>query len=134
MKASAVDCTLNQTENDTVGCFIYDGPEDQFMFDPRLKEDRDKTDRELRTAAKPTLVGQPAVTQDGVIPSAPSASVLPKQKQEFRVISFKGVDYIVYPKDDYNALYLSKDRLFSKEVGKLLKKPDGKEKIELYKV
>ena len=134
MKASAVDCTLNQTENDTVGCFIYDGPEDQFMFDPRLKEDRDKTDRELRTAAKPTLVGQPAVTQDGVVPSAPSASVLPKQKQEFRVISFKGVDYIVYPKDDYNALYLSKDRLFSKEVGKLLKKPDGKEKIELYKV
>jgi hypothetical protein len=101
------------------------------MFDPRLKEDRDKTDRELRTAAKPTLVGQPAVTQDGVVPSD---SVLPSVpiKQEFRVIGFKGIDYIVYPKDDYEALYLSKDRLFSKEVGKLLKKPDGKLKIELY--
>ena len=102
------------------------------MFDPRLKEDRDKTDRELRTAAKPTLVGQPAVTQDGVVPALEAQKQPIPVKQQFRVISFKGVDYIVYPKDDYDALYLSKDRLFSKEVGKLLKKPDGKLKIELY--
>jgi len=116
MKASAIDCTLNQSENDAVGCFIYDGEPGQFMYDPRLKEDRDKTDRELKEEPKagPSLTGQPAV-------------------KTLSVISWKGIEYIVQEKDDYKALYLAKDRLMTKEVGKIVVKPDGKRKVELYK-
>lgn len=115
MKASAVDCTLNQSENDAVGCFIYDGEPDQFMYDPRIKEDKDKTDRELREAPKPMLTGQKQ----------------PNPVQTLRVIAYKGVEYIVIPKGDYDVLYLSKDRLLTKEVGKIITK-DGKRKVELY--
>jgi hypothetical protein len=119
MKASAVDCTLNQSENDAVGCFILDGEPGQFMYDPRLKEDIDKTNRELKQEpkAKPTLTGQPQPT--------PAVKTL-------SVIAYKGVEYIVQDKDDYKALYLAKDRLMTKEVGKIVVKPDGKRKVELY--
>jgi hypothetical protein len=115
MKASAVDCTLNQSENDAVGCFIYDGEPGQFMYDPRLKEDKDKTDRELREEpkAKPTLTGKPAV-------------------KTLDVIASKGVQYIVQDKGDYKALYQYTDTSMTKEVGRIVVKPDGKRKVELY--
>lgn len=115
MKASAVDCTLNQSENEAVGCFIYDGEPGQFMYDPRLKEDKDKTDRELREEpkARPTLTGKPAV-------------------KTLDVIASKGVEYIVQDKGEYKALYFVKDRLMTKEVGRIVVKPDGKRKVELY--
>ena len=117
MKASAVDCTLNQSENDAVGCFILDGEPGQFMYDPRLKEDIDKTNRELKQEprTKPTLTGQPQ----------PAVKTL-------SVIAYKGIEYIVQDKNDYKALYLAKDRLMTKEVGKIVVKPDGKRKVELY--
>jgi hypothetical protein len=126
MKEAAVDCTLNLTENEAIGCFTYDGPSDKFMYDPRIKEDLTNTNRELRlnpaaaTAAKPSLTAMAA-----------TATVAPKE-EEYKVIQYKKVQYTVVPKEGRDALFLVSDRLFEKEVGKLYTTEAGKLKVELY--
>ena len=121
MKESAVDCTLNQTENEAISCFVYDGPPEQFIYDPRIREDKDKTDRELKEMPRATLTAQPSI----IAQNAPTID-------EYAVIKYKGVQYIVKPEADRNALYLEKDRTFSKEVGRLFITPEGKKMVKLY--
>ena len=40
MKESAVDCSLNAGENETVQCLRIDGHPDQYLFDPNLEVDK----------------------------------------------------------------------------------------------
>jgi len=42
------------------------------------------------------------------------------------------VQYIVQDKGDYKALYQYTDTSMTKEVGRIVVKPDGKRKVELY--
>jgi len=122
MKEAAVDCTLNLTENEAIGCFTYDGPSDKFMYDPRIKEDLTNTNRELRL--NPAAAAKPSLT-------AMAAAVAPKE-EEYKVIQYKKVQYTVVPKEGRDALFLVSDRLFEKEVGKLYTTDAGKLKVELY--
>ena len=120
MKEGAVDCTLNQTENERISCFVYDGAPEQFMYDPRLKEDQSNTDREARVE-KPTMK---------------TIGKLEETAKEYQVISYKKRFYTVVPKkdedgSDYDALFLSTDRLLENELG-YLDKSGEKLKIVFY--
>ena len=121
MKEGAVDCMLNQTENERISCFIYDGAPEQFMYDPRLREDKENTDREARVQKKPVM----------------SAVEKPEDTvKEYEVISYKKKFYTIVPKKDedgneYDALYLSTDRLLENEIGYLDKSAE-KLKIVFY--
>jgi hypothetical protein len=119
MKEGAVDCTINQTENERISCFVYDGAPEQFMYDPRLKEDKEITNREARVQKKPvmTAVENPEI-------------------KEYEVISYKKKFYTIVPKkgedgNEYDALYLSTDRLLENELG-YLDKSGEKLKIVFY--
>ena len=39
MKSAAIDCNLNETENEQISCFVQGGAESDFMYDPRLDKD-----------------------------------------------------------------------------------------------
>lgn len=67
VKSGAVDCELNQSENDEgLVCFSQPGVMNDFLYDPRLEEDKQMTEQRIRvegdafaapkvaTAAKPT--------------------------------------------------------------------------------
>jgi hypothetical protein len=120
MKEAAVDCTLNLTENEAIGCFTYDGPSDKFMYDPRIKEDLTNTNRELRL--NPAAAAKPSLTAMAAVP----------KEEEYKVIQYKKVQYTVVPKEGRDALFLVTDRLLEKEVGKLYTTDAGKLKVELY--
>ncbi len=139
MKEGAVDCILNQTENDAVSCFVYDGKIGDFMYDPRIMEDKDLTDRELQAApmkatAKPAL--EPAGTER---PPGAATAAAPVQTAQYSLITYMKKPYLVVPKknasgQDYQALYAASDRLFTKELGKLTRTPEGKLRPVFYEV
>ena len=45
MKSSAVDCFLNTVDNENIACYAQEGSIDDFLYDPRIKEDIDSTDQ-----------------------------------------------------------------------------------------
>jgi len=77
MKESAVDCNLNAADNNGVRCFIIEGRPDKYIFDPNLEVDKIVTSMEFKQQAKTSNV-----------------------KEEVKVFSYKGVNYISNPKPD----------------------------------
>ena len=52
VKSGAVDCELNQSENDEgLMCYALDGTMNEFLFDPRLEEDKETSDQKVRLIA-----------------------------------------------------------------------------------
>jgi hypothetical protein len=49
VKSAAVDCELNQSENDEdIVCYSLQGNMNEFLYDPRLDQDKEATDRKIR--------------------------------------------------------------------------------------
>ena len=45
MKSAAVDCSLNAADNERIKCFVQQGSDTDFLYDPRLREDIASTDQ-----------------------------------------------------------------------------------------
>ena len=54
VKAGAVDCQLNQAENEKdIRCYVLEGGIDDFLYDPRLSEDITRTEQMVRIREEP---------------------------------------------------------------------------------
>jgi hypothetical protein len=129
MKEGAVDCVLNQTENEAISCFVYDGKVGDFMYDPRIREDKDISDREL--IAAPKLVakapGETTTTtnqQQG--PQTQKATIVTWQKKQYFLIDRKDAS------GDYKGVFDISDRGFIKELGRLATDSTGKKRLQFY--
>ena len=95
MKESAVDCSLNSADNNGVRCFIIEGRPDKYIFDPNLGVDKIITSMEFKQQGK----------------------VTDSKKEEVKVFSYKGVNYLSYLKPDSGGLvyllYSEKDITFT---------------------
>ena len=124
MKASAVDCNLNSTENNTSGetvrCFVIKGSNDDFMYDPRIDNDIIETER-AQTFVEPQP--QPQQQQQQQQQQQP-------QTTKYTLVGIKGKQYIADPQADGSfALYNVRDRLFERRLGtRILNTATGKYK------
>lgn len=63
VKSGAVDCLLNQSENDEeIVCYAQTEKINEFLFDPRLEEDKDTSDQKFRVEGQengPSRVAKP---------------------------------------------------------------------------
>ena len=110
MKAGAVDCILNYSENEKqIKCFVQTGTTDDFLYDPRLEID---------------LLMKDTTKEDIGMPSEAEAP-----KPTARKIGFKGVEYLVTsdPKTGKDMVYNVTDLFLSKPIGEIqLVRKDGK--------
>jgi hypothetical protein len=89
MKESAVDCELNEADNDGVQCLVVDGKPDQYLFDPDLQVDKLLTSMELKEEKKPV---QASVAFASVAAPPPSA-----KKTSLPVMEWRGARYLLSP-------------------------------------
>lgn len=91
MKETAVDCELNETDNDGVQCLVVDGRPDQYLFDPDLQVDKLLTSMELKEEKKNPV--QESVALAG-IPVPPASSAM----TSVPVMEWKKEQYLLSPK------------------------------------
>jgi hypothetical protein len=119
MKGGAVDCLLNQAENEeSITCFVQEGSPSDFLYDPRIPEDISMTEQEVRTEAAPILESGPAETT------------------RVREIKPKGqeIAYVAVQKDGKEYIYAKTDILFQKPIGELYVDPETKKaRLKFYK-
>jgi len=129
MKEGSVDCLLNQSENERISCFMYDGPIEEFIYDPRINYDKDMTDihsKQIVATAQPAMQGTTVPAPTTPAPSAPQ-----QEGTKYPLIAYQKKFYVKVPKGDYFGLYAATDMLLTKEVGKIVT-VDGKQKVQLY--
>jgi hypothetical protein len=84
VKAGAVDCQLNQAENEKdIRCYVLEGGADDFLYDPRLSEDVTRTEQMVRIREEP----QEAAAAATVAPEAP--------KEVVKVVLINKLRYLV---------------------------------------
>ena len=115
MKQSAVDCTLNSSENntpeETIQCFRIKGTNDEFLYDPRINDDIVETERSSRFATTTAAEAAPLSVAATAAPSKPKTEAL-------TIILIKGKQYAARPDADGSfALYDVKDKLFERKLG-----------------
>ena len=96
MKESAVDCTLNQGENDPVTCLDMEGRPDQYVFDPNLQVDIDETIMTFKKVAP----APKEITMSAIEKALGSASLPPPPPKVRRVakIQYRGTYYFIREK------------------------------------
>jgi hypothetical protein len=139
MREGAIDCALNQSENEGVQCYIQDGTINDFMYDPRLKEDIYKTKIEATNRPKVKampLAGPKAETAAPTVATAAPAAV--------KLVAFKtkdGREFVMETRGDKTYIFRQenivrlRDRTLHdsvKPVGEIVKK-DGKQVPAFYK-
>jgi len=100
MKESAVDCELNEADNDGVQCLVVDGKPDQYLFDPDLQVDKLLTSMELKEEKKKPV--QQSVAIASVAAPPPSA-----KKTSVPVMEWGGARYLLSPKDGSGGLIMN---------------------------
>jgi Helicase conserved C-terminal domain len=100
MKESAVDCELNEADNDGVQCLVVDGKPDQYLFDPDLQVDKLLTSMELKEEKKKPV--QASVAFASVAAPPPSA-----KKTSVPVMEWGGARYLLSPKDGSGGLIMN---------------------------
>ena len=90
MKSSAVDCSLNAADNEQIKCFVQQGTMEDFLYDPRLKEDIASTDQ--------------------------SEVEMEVQRKGYKV---KGVHYVGIEKDGKTLLYSATNTDFTTPLGEV---------------
>ena len=114
MKESAVDCKMNQPDNEMLTCFSVEG-KNPYMFDPDLQRDMITTVSEYgkaaaKSAAKPTEKAEPTEKAKG----GPVTVTVPKVRLVHPATK-KPVDYLVGPEDPVTRrvnLYADRDKEF----------------------
>jgi hypothetical protein len=77
MKEGAVDCDLNKAGNEPIQCYIQEFKEDEefdFLYDPRVRQDIDKTKTEMRSKPAPMVAQPVSVSTTAAAASAATAS------------------------------------------------------------
>jgi hypothetical protein len=114
VKSGAVDCELNQSENDEgLLCYAQQGGINDFLYDPRLEEDKQSTDQQFRV--------------EGAVPAAAAAAkpVRAETASIARQFSKGGVDYFMAVDEatGKQLFYLRDDTRREAPLGELVKDP-----------
>ena len=128
MKESAVDCELNEAENDGVQCFNLLGRPNQYMFDPNLEVDKiisssqfTKDKQIKQDVANPIGVVQKEVGERAAASAAASAAAPQEDTIVVTTIRYKGVEYILKPRPDGLTfeMYDFRDTRFKTTLGEI---------------
>ncbi len=129
IKASAVDCQLNQGENERIQCFVQEGPIDQFLYDPRLEEDIEKS-RQIKIAFG--IDEGPAGPAGSAVAATvgPAAAAKPAGRTGFVL---GGIKYIAIDQEGKQMLYRMENRELKKALGEVVLNPEtGKKSVKWY--
>jgi len=140
MKTSAVDCQINQYENeeDGLGCITLPGTPEQYAYHPILSKDIAETSTKFKeTDLAAPLVAQGAPAPQGAqeaIPGAPMPQRPQPQKKTVKavVINVDGVPYIAVPILSKSGTALSYDlfargdTLRTRRIGTAVADADGR--------
>ena len=125
IKASAVDCQLNQGENERIQCFVQEGPIEQFLYDPRIDEDIEKS-RQIKVVFGVEEEGAGAAPAPGAALEGPK----PVDRTGYQL---KGIKYAGVLKDGKEELYRADNRELKKPLGEVVVNPaTGKKTIQWY--
>lgn len=84
VKAAAVDCQLNQAENEKdIRCYVLEGGIDEFLYDPRLEEDKIRTEQMVKIREEPA--------ED----AAAAAAAEPESKETVKVVTMNKLRYLL---------------------------------------
>jgi hypothetical protein len=150
MKSSAVDCKINQYENEEEGlaCVAFPGRPEQYAYHPILKNDIATTSVAFPEGRIPAPVAEAAAPEvDEALPEAVApvpteakamAAAPPVQKAKAlptikaRVIRFEGSEYIAVPdlqkgqtKPLYYKIYARGDLYRTRQIGTTVADADG---------
>jgi hypothetical protein len=107
VKNGAVDCLLNQPENEeAITCFVQEGSVSEFLYDPRISEDISMTEQEVRA-------------ETGTVAATMRVREIKPKGQE--------ISYVAVMKEDGKELiYAKTDVLYQKPLGELMIDPETK--------
>jgi hypothetical protein len=140
MKTSAVDCQINQYENeeDGLGCITLPGTPEQYAYHPILSKDIAETSTKFKetdlAAPLPAQEAPAPAPQEAVVPGAPMPQRPQPQKKTVKavVINVDGVPYIAVPVLSKSGTALSYDlfargdTLRTRRIGTAVADADGK--------
>lgn len=138
MKTSAVDCQINQYENeeDGLGCIVLPGNPEQYAYHPILSKDIAETSTQFKEAAAVPLAAlAPAAAAPGEAPGeAPPKGPSPPAKKTVKatVITVGSTQYIAVPVLSRTGTALSYDlfargdTLRSRKIGTAIADAEGK--------
>lgn len=137
MKTSAVDCQINQYENeeDGLGCIVLPGNPEQYAYHPILSKDIAETSTQFKEAAVPLAALAPAAAAPGEAPGeAPPKGPAPPAKKTVKafVITVGSTQYIAVPVLSRTGTALSYDlfargdTLRSRKIGTAIADAEGK--------
>ena len=135
MKTSAVDCQINEYENeeDGLGCITIPGNPTQYAYHPVLKTDISETS----TRFKENSVGASEVRVEApgsniAAPAAAAAAALQVKTFEATVITYDGKNYLCVPVEDKKTgsiirydMFSEGDRKRTRLLGTMLPDTDG---------
>jgi hypothetical protein len=135
MKTSAVDCQINQYENeeDGLGCIVLPGNPEQYAYHPILSKDIAETSTQFKDAPAPAPEPLPALpaAAAGEAPKAPAPPPAKKTVKAF-VVTIGSTQYIAVPVLSRTGTALSYDlfargdTLRSRKIGTALADSEGK--------
>lgn len=136
LKESAVDCVLNESENENIQCYIVEGDPTSALYDPRIAVDKGRTPETVDTAVAPLRVLPITTAQAESLPP----QVQPQQTVQYRAFKNKeGKIFIKVPRTDkatgkaYIGIYAIQDKaVLRTELGMVKVSPEGKEEIVMY--
>jgi hypothetical protein len=135
MKTSAVDCQINQYENeeDGLGCIVLPGNPEQYAYHPILSKDIAETSTQFKDAPAPAPEPLPALpaAAAGEAPKAPAPPPAKKTVKAF-VVTIGSTQYIAVPVLSRTGTALSYDlfargdTLRSRKIGTAIADSEGK--------
>ena len=133
MKTSAVDCQINQYENeeDGLGCIVLPGNPEQYAYHPILSKDIAETSTQFKEAAVPLAALAPAAPGEAPGEAPPKAAPAKKTVKAF-VITVGSTQYIAVPVLSRTGTALSYDlfargdTLRSRKIGTAIADAEGK--------
>ena len=143
MKTSAVDCQINQYENeeDGLGCITLPGTPEQYAYHPILSKDIAETSTKFKETdlaaplpAAAASASSAAASAAAPVPGAPLPGPKPIQKKTIKavVVNIDGVPYIAVPVLSKSGTALSYDlfargdTLRTRRIGTAVADADGK--------
>lgn len=115
MKAGAIDCRLNKSENEkSIKCIVYEGPPSEFLYDPRLREDIEMTSVQVKTEPR-----QKAEAQAQAQAQPRAGKMIEVRGKKYKLIQDKNSDKLF--------LYDENDTLLQKPLGTYIEDPVTKQ-------
>jgi hypothetical protein len=137
MKTSAVDCQINQYENeeDGLGCIVLPGNPEQYAYHPILSKDIAETSTQFKDAPAPApvpLPALPAAAGEAAVAEAPAAPAPAKKTVKAFIVTIGSTQYIAVPVLSRTGTALSYDlfargdTLRSRKIGTAIADSEGK--------